>query len=876
MAATLLSMVHTATRCDTPESTLSHTTAEATSSNVQSSSSTPPTSIADSTSVSSPSSKRDGPLLSIFDAHIDDDEFPIDEEHDEDDEQDASNGRPRRARKITVKAADWADSVTSSASKKSRSERGGSVTRRRTISGETLVASHGNGIDFSTETNVEETREVVEDDNLAQDLQLPARKLQKSRSTMSLGTESSLGKKARAMKEEAGRRKSARFTNEPTESLTKKLSVLGKRGRDAIDEASFKIKRELRRLADTNEFAKIETKPVVHEVWSCGKLVTGNEPPKKKKAEEPVVAHQVWSRGKLVTEPPKKKAEEPIIIHEVWSCGKLVTGNEPPKKKAKIEEKVKEPEPEPVEEAPEVKKVKKWLNRGLYAGQEAIVDLSNAYTAKERKAMAKANAEVKRRSILPLPLWAGQRILLNGRDFKLPFDVCSPLPPGQPKPDEWRKTTKNRFVGDAAALWKKSKHFSDSDSRCICSPSTGCGEDCYNRMMLYECDNGNCPLGAELCGNRAFADLHERRAKGGKYRVGVEVIKTADRGYGVRANRCFQEGQIIVEYTGEIITEPECQRRMREDYKNNECYYLMLFDQNMIIDATRGSIARFVNHSCEPNCEMVKWIVGGKPHMALFAGKNPIMTGEELTYDYKFDPFSSRNVQECRCGAESCRGVLGPRPKEGKGAKEEGGKGAKMVKKVKGVVKKGKRKLKELMGGDAEEKGNKKRKILVPVGKSKPAKALAKAKKVAKKMGKVGGGAGRDATAGAGAGAATSTPKKSPKPSKAPKGLKQAKLSFGNERLTVVADASAEGEKGKEAGEVKVVKAKKSGVVVVKRRGTKVVMKKGVRGPGKKGKEAGLAKEGGGKKGTPKSTPKKVTPKKVAAAVVVDAPEAAQ
>lgn len=318
----------------------------------------------------------------------------------------------------------------------------------------------------------------------------------------------------------------------------------------------------------------------------------------------------------------------------------------------------------------------------------------------------------------------------------------------------------------------------------------------------------------------------------------------------------------------------------------------MLFDQNMIIDATRGSIARFVNHSCEPNCEMVKWIVGGKPHMALFAGKNPIMTGEELTYDYKFDPFSARNVQECRCGAESCRGVLGPRPKEGKGAKE--GKMEGVKKAVKGAVKKGKRKLKELMGGEGEgEKGNKKRKILVPVGKSKvkpaktkskPAKAMAKAKKVAKKMGKVGGGAGRDATAAsasASAAAATSTPKKSPKPSKAaPKGLKQAKLSFGNERLTVVADASAGvgSEKEKEMGEVKeVVKARKSGVVVVKRRGTKVVMKKGVRGPGKKGKEVGLAKEGGsGKKGTPKSTPKKVTPKKVAAAVVVDAAEAAQ
>lgn len=58
---------------------------------------------------------------------------------------------------------------------------------------------------------------------------------------------------------------------------------------------------------------------------------------------------------------------------------------------------------------------------------------------------------------------------------------------------------------------------------------------------------------------------------------------------------------------------------------------------------------------------MVKWTVSGKPRMALFAGENGIMTGEELTYDYKFDPFSQKNVQTCRCGTASCRGVLGPR-----------------------------------------------------------------------------------------------------------------------------------------------------------------------------------------------------------------------
>ena len=135
----------------------------------------------------------------------------------------------------------------------------------------------------------------------------------------------------------------------------------------------------------------------------------------------------------------------------------------------------------------------------------------------------------------------------------------------------------------------------------------------------------------------------------------------------------------------------------------------MSFDQNMIIDATKGSIARFVNHSCKPNCRMVKWIVGGKPRMALFAGDNPIMSGDELTYDYNFDPFSAKNVQECRCGSDNCRGVLGPRPKDQKPVKES------IKEAVKAGVKAGKRKLKELLGGEGEDtedaRSPKKRKI---------------------------------------------------------------------------------------------------------------------------------------------------------------------
>lgn len=96
--------------------------------------------------------------------------------------------------------------------------------------------------------------------------------------------------------------------------------------------------------------------------------------------------------------------------------------------------------------------------------------------------------------------------------------------------------------------------------------------------------------------------------------------------------------------------------------------------------------------------------------MALFAGDNGIMTGEELTYDYNFDPYSVKNVQECRCGSANCRGFLGPKPKEIKDALKP--------------ITTGKRKFAEVVE-DAVQAVTKKRKIAVP---SSVKNVLAKAK----------------------------------------------------------------------------------------------------------------------------------------------------
>lgn len=564
--------------------------------------------------------------------------------------------------------------------------------RRRTISGDTLVADNGAGTNLSLDSIVQ--RGV---DALDMNWSLSAPNSPSIARDGNAQTKSAANTKKQKAKAVPAKRISTRASGAAAaEALITKAASVGKRGRKMLE--NTRIPRELRRLQDTNEFMGVEAKPVLHTIWSNGKYIDPNEldvdgEPLRKKAKK----ERASTKPGAEVEAEASKEETPTV-------------------------------------APKQKRVKKWLDKGLYAGQPAPLDYTKGMSTAEKKKLAQLPELAptgKVNKTFPLPMFAGLRLLINGRDFKLPFDVCNPLPPGQPKPDEWRKMTKNRFVGDAGTYWRKTDHFKDYQSKCICKPEDGCTEDCQNRIMLYECDDTNCNAGKEYCHNRAFQNLTARTKKGGRYRVGVEVVKTSDRGYGVRSNRCFEPNQIIMEYTGEIITQVECETRMTEKYKDNECYYLMAFDQNMIIDATTGSIARFVNHSCAPNCRMEKWIVHGQPRMALFAGEKPIMTGDELTYDYNFDPFSAKNVQKCLCGSDNCRGVLGPKaPTIPRG--EALVKGVKET--VKAATKAGKRKLAALLEGQ-EESGtpNKKRKVIKATGvkRSLSAKATAAVKKTA-------------------------------------------------------------------------------------------------------------------------------------------------
>jgi histone-lysine N-methyltransferase ASH1L len=357
-----------ATRASSSDSIHSVITVDAP--NALSSSSTPPTSIGDSASVSSGSMKLEKTLSS-----------PAQK----------SSGRSSRPRtSVTTYNVKVLSGTAIHAPKKYSKDKGvGDEARRRTVSGDTLVGALASGNSSSASVQ-KDTQRLVSAGIDALDLQWSIKKLPKSRSQIGLGG----SPKNSPKKGKSADDKPLRYLGMKGPRLNKTFSALGKRGRDTLEDGLKKVKRELRNLADTKEYAHIDTEPVIHEVWSKGKLVVHQPPRKKKKFEELAV---------------------------------------------------KKPEPEKalVEKKGDGRRQKVWLNKGLYAGQVPQDWFSN-YTEKEKETMPDMTS-FKASDFMPLPMWHGQRLLHVGRNFKLPFDVCSPLPPGQPKPDEWRKTSSSKL-----------------------------------------------------------------------------------------------------------------------------------------------------------------------------------------------------------------------------------------------------------------------------------------------------------------------------------------------------------------------------------------------------------------------------------------------
>ena len=146
---------------------------------------------------------------------------------------------------------------------------------------------------------------------------------------------------------------------------------------------------------------------------------------------------------------------------------------------------------------------------------------------------------------------------------------------------------------------------------------------------------------------------HRRRA------ALFEVRHSPIHGYGVFAARRIRKGTTVVEYLGERVSHARADSRYEDKDPKDNHTFLFTVDAKTVIDAgVNGNEARFINHSCDPNCESTTL-----NKRIFIEAIRTIQPGEELSYDYQIqrDSDDAPNVDEiyaCRCDAKNCRGSM--------------------------------------------------------------------------------------------------------------------------------------------------------------------------------------------------------------------------
>ena len=199
------------------------------------------------------------------------------------------------------------------------------------------------------------------------------------------------------------------------------------------------------------------------------------------------------------------------------------------------------------------------------------------------------------------------------------------------------------------------------NGECTCTSGTCSLSTCSNAMVFMECYGNckkakisnskkvksyNCCVGLD-CGNRRLQKRQWSKFK---------AFNTHTHGWGLHADSDIAPNSLIIEYCGEVITNKMAEERLQQQKLNGDRHvYMMQLDNDCIIDARhRGNISRLINHSCDPNCQLQRWVVGAETRIAIVAIKK-IKKGTELTYDYQL---SANEEFKCLCGTKKCRGTL--------------------------------------------------------------------------------------------------------------------------------------------------------------------------------------------------------------------------
>lgn len=186
--------------------------------------------------------------------------------------------------------------------------------------------------------------------------------------------------------------------------------------------------------------------------------------------------------------------------------------------------------------------------------------------------------------------------------------------------------------------------------------------------------SGNSSMGASasLCGNGLGSSslgesigpyskqfVHSKSSQYKKmkleWRNNVFLARSKIQGLGLYAARDLEKHTMVIEYIGELIRAELAEMRERKYEARNRGIYMFRLDEDRVVDASEsGGLARYINHSCNPNCVAEIVEVERDLRIIIFA-KRRILRGEELAYDYKFDIEDDQHKISCMCGAPNCR-----------------------------------------------------------------------------------------------------------------------------------------------------------------------------------------------------------------------------
>lgn len=140
-----------------------------------------------------------------------------------------------------------------------------------------------------------------------------------------------------------------------------------------------------------------------------------------------------------------------------------------------------------------------------------------------------------------------------------------------------------------------------------------------------------------------------------EWKNNVYLARSRIQGLGLYAAKDLEKHTMVIEYIGTIIRNEVANRREKIYEEQNRGIYMFRINNEHVIDATlTGGPARYINHSCAPNC-VAEVVTFDKEDKIIIISSRRIPKGEELTYDYQFDFEDDQHKIPCHCGAWNCR-----------------------------------------------------------------------------------------------------------------------------------------------------------------------------------------------------------------------------